>query len=105
MSEVISEDEIREYELIYILQPNVDDAGITAVSERISQLVSDQGGQILESELWGRRQLAYPINNHFEGIYRIERLELEPAKTKELERVLRFTDNIIRYMVIRTDDE
>ena len=94
----------REYELVYILQPGVDDNAINALSERVGQIVEDQGGEVLSSEPWGRRQLAYPIANHFEGYYMLHRLDMDPAKTDELDRILRFTDDVIRYMVMRADE-
>lgn len=59
----MSKNESREYELVYIIRPEVDDAALTAFNERMTQTIVEQGGEMQATELWGKRALAYPIKN------------------------------------------
>ena len=60
---------MRDYELAFIIQPTVDDEGVTGVVEKVTQYVQTVNGEVTSVDVWGRRNLAYPINNHREGIY------------------------------------
>lgn len=93
-----------EYELVFITQPDVDDAGLEAINERVSQFIAAENGEIEATELWGRRPLAYPIQNHMEGNYVLQRFEMDPGATDELQRLLRFNEDVIRFLLIRTDE-
>lgn len=92
-----------EYELVYIIQPEVNDEGVAGLNERITNLISSQDGEVTDTELWGKRALAYPIKKHFEGNYVLHRFQMDPAGTQELDRVMRLSEDILRYLVIRTD--
>ncbi len=96
--------DLREYELVYILQPELDEQGVTGINERLSQIVTEQSGSITATEMWGRRTLAYPIGKFFEGTYVLHRFQMQPETTGELDRLLRFNENVIRYLLIRTDE-
>ena len=96
--------ELPEYELIYILHPDMDEDSILALNERVSELIAGQEGSVLTTELWGKRTLAYPIKKLFEGHYILHRLQMPPAATAEVERLLRFNENVIRYLIVRTDE-
>ena len=92
------------YEVVYIGQSGLDDAGVKALNERFVQTVTSYGGQVTGMEPWGRRNLAYPIKRHFSGHYVLHRFEMPAAGTTEVERFLRLNENIIRYLVVRTDE-
>jgi small subunit ribosomal protein S6 len=92
------------YEVVYIGQSGLDDEGVKALNERFVQTVTTYGGQITNTEPWGRRNLAYPIKRHFSGHYVLQRFEMPAAGTTEVERFLRLNENIIRYLVVRTDE-
>lgn len=96
--------ELREYELVYILQPEMDEEGVTGLNDRLSQIVTEQSGSVTSTELWGRRTLAYPIGKFFEGQYVMHRFQMPPEATGELDRLLRLNENVIRYLLIRTDE-
>ncbi len=100
----MADSEKREYELVYIVQPNVDDQGLSSLNERLSQVIAGQKGEITATELWGRRTLAYPINRYFEGHYVLQRFQMAPEGTAELDRFLRFTEDVIRHLLVRTDE-
>ena len=100
----MSSDIVHEYETVYIAQPTLDEEALTALSDRFAQTVVNYGGDVVASEPWGRRTLAYPINKFFEGYYVLTRFTMKPEGADELDRFLRLNENVIRYMVVRTDD-
>jgi small subunit ribosomal protein S6 len=96
--------DLREYELVFIVQPEMDEQGMTAINDRVGQIVSAQSGSITTTEMWGRRTLAYPIGKFFEGHYVLHRFQMLPEAADEIDRLLRFNENVIRYLLIRTDE-
>jgi small subunit ribosomal protein S6 len=96
--------DLREYELVYILRTDVDESAMTDLSNRLAQAVSSQQGKIVSTENWGRRNLAYQINKQGVGIYVLQRIQMEPTGAAELDRVLRFNENVMRYLLTRTDE-
>lgn len=93
----------REYELVLILSPEVEDGAVPATLERVSKFVQGQGGEVVQADHWGRRKLAYPIKRHEEGNYVRSQLRLEPERARELEANLRIADDILRHLLIRKD--
>lgn len=100
----MSSDLVHEYELVYIAQPDLDEEGMNTLSARFTQTISSFGGAVSNIEPWGRRTLAYPINKFFEGHYVLLRFNMEPNGAEEIDRLLRLNENIIRYLLIRTDE-
>lgn len=94
----------REYELVFVLLGTLDDEGVRNFNERLNQVISAQSGVVATTEIWGRRTLAYPIGKNFEGIYVLERFQSVPSGIEEVDRFLRFNENVIRYLLIRTDE-
>lgn len=103
-SEVAVMEDQREYELVYVLLGNLDDDGVRGFNERLSQVISGQTGTVNSTEIWGRRTLAYPIGKNFDGIYVLQRFHMLPAGTEEVDRFLRFNENVIRYLLIRNGE-
>ncbi len=99
----MAEQELREYELVYIIQPELDESGILSLNERVAQLVGEHGGEMLSTEMWGRRTLAYPIRKNFEGHYVLQRFNMLPDGTVEVERYLRLNEDVLRYLIFRKD--
>jgi small subunit ribosomal protein S6 len=94
---------MRDYELAFIVRPNVDDTGVTAVVDKVSQFVKSANGEVASVDVWGRRNLAYPINNHREGIYVLFQAKMSPSALTELERNLKLSEEIIRYLLVKVD--
>ena len=94
---------MRDYELAFIIQPTVDDEGVTGVVEKVTQYVQTVNGEVASVDVWGRRNLAYPINNHREGIYVLVQAKLPPASLIELERNLKLSEEIIRYLLVKAE--
>ncbi len=92
---------MRDYELVFIVNPEIADDDIEKVSQKVSQLVANNGGEVSEVNPWGRRRLAYPIDRHREGFYVAAKLRLNPTASSELERSLRLTEEIIRYLLVK----
>ncbi len=88
------------YELMYIIDPAQGEEGIAATIAKFQTLAETKGASAIEVEAWGNRKLAYPINYKSEGYYVLMSFTSEPAFPKELDRVLRITDGIMRSMIV-----
>ncbi len=93
----------RKYEVIYILDPTSGEDAVNATNERIKTLI-ESGGTIENIDVWGQRRLAYEIDDRKEGFYVLIDFTADPEFPRELERVLKITEGVLRYLVIRTDD-
>lgn len=95
----------RTYEVVFIVDPEADDAEVMKLSEAVQKIVTDQGGSITKIDMMGRRQLAYEINHKREGSYVLLEVEGSGAEIAELERRMRVNDRVLRYMTIRVDED
>ena len=95
--------EQRIYEVMFIVNPEAGEEGITQLSESLQQIVRDQGGNITKVENIGRRTLAYEIDHRREGFYILFEIEGTGAEIAELERRMRVSDDVIRYITVRVD--
>lgn len=89
----------REYELFYIVRPDIDEDQVRTTMDEIAALVPGHGGELTKSSLWGRRRLAYPIAGFNDGYYALKELTLPADKVRELERQLRLDDRVIRHLI------
>lgn len=87
---------MREYELVFILQPKIEESGLP---EAVGKIVNDLEGEVIQEENWGKRKLSYPIKDFFEGYYYCIVFQSEPDAIREFQRKLRLNDNILRYMI------
>jgi small subunit ribosomal protein S6 len=95
---------LRDYELVVILSPELAEEDIPAAIDRLSQLISDRGGEVKEIDRWGRRKLAYPINRHMEGNYLVTQVRLDPDRTSDVEAGLRISEEVLRHLLVRVGD-
>ena len=91
------------YEVVYILEPALGEEAIAALVEKFKTLVEAQGSVTAIDE-WGKRRLAYPINDLTEGYYVLMTFTAEPALPAELDRVLKITEGVMRSMIICKDE-
>jgi small subunit ribosomal protein S6 len=93
--------QLRDYELVFIVSPEVEDGALDATINGISQFITDKGGIIIDTERWGKRKLAYPIKRFLEGSYVVTRFKMKPVWSKELEANLQISERILRHLLIR----
>lgn len=96
---------MRDYELIYIVHPEVDQEGLAAVTEDVKALIEANGGAVRQVKPWGLRRLAYPIQKVREGHYVYMEIGLEPEGVAEVERGLKLREQVIRHLIVRLDEE
>lgn len=96
---------MRSYELMYILDPKLDEDGSKALLVKIEELMSKQGVEVEKVEPWGKRRLAYAIKGNWEGSYILSYLKAEPMAISEMERRLRVTEGVLRFLTVRTDEQ
>jgi small subunit ribosomal protein S6 len=95
---------MKAYELLYIVNPTIEDASREATSQRIDTTISNQGGGIDNIDVWGKRKLAYEINKLTDGDYTLVEFHADPTSIAEISRVLRITDAIERFIIVRRPD-
>ncbi len=93
--------ELRDYELVVIISPEVADSALDSVIDDISRFITGKGGAVPNVERWGKRKLAYPIKHFMEGSYVLAQLKLKPTLGKELEANLRISENVLRHLLVR----
>jgi small subunit ribosomal protein S6 len=96
---------LREYELMCVLNPELDEAGIEAQNERLKTLIANRGGEVVNFEPWGKRRLAYPVQGFGDGVYFVTRFKMQPEETEALDRSLRLTESVIRHLIVRPDSQ
>ena len=96
---------MKAYELLFFVNPSLDPETRLAVMRRIDNTIAEANGKVDNVEEWGKRKLAYEINNLTEGDYTLINFHADPASIAELDRVLRITDAVERHMIVRRDDK
>ena len=93
--------EMNKYEVVYIIDPAVEDEARKALIAKFNDLITGNGGSVDKVEEWGKRRLAYAIDYKTEGYYVLVNFQAEADLPKELERNLQISDSVIRYQVIK----
>lgn len=94
---------MRSYELVFIVNPEVDEDDLTAVRERVEGLIERSSGKVTKVEPWGLRRLAYPLQKQGEGQYVLMQLDIEAQGVAELERDLGLVEPILRHLIVRVE--
>ncbi len=94
---------MRAYELMVILDPDLEERTVAPSLETYLNVVRKDGGSVDNVDIWGRRRLAYEIDKNAEGIYAVIALQAEPATIKELDRQLTLNESVLRTKVLRPD--
>lgn len=92
---------MRQYELMVILDPELDDRTVAPSLDKLLAVVKKDGGKIDSVDIWGRRRLAYDIKKKSEGIYAVVRMSAEPATALELDRQLNLNESVLRTKLLR----
>ena len=96
---------MRLYEVVYILDPALEESAITAKLDHLHQLATSKGGEVSAIDHWGTRQLAYPINKLSRGYYVAAHFTAVPEALPEYERMLKLDDDIVRYLLVLNEGE
>jgi small subunit ribosomal protein S6 len=94
---------MRHYEIMIILDPNLEERSVQPSLEGFLKVVTGDGGKVGKLEIWGKKRLAYPIEKKAEGIYAVADLTAEPATVQELDRQLNLNEAVLRTKVLRPE--
>ncbi len=97
----VEDKQLRDYELVLIISPEVGEEKFDAIIDNVSQFVTGKGGTISNVDRWGKRKLAYPIRHFMEGSYVLTQFKLKPALSQELEANLQISEEVLRHLLIR----
>ena len=92
---------MKAYELLFFVDPSIDEETRLATSKRIDTAITEQGGKVSNVEDWGKRKLAYEIAGKTEGNYVVVNYSAEPATSDELDRLLNLNESVIRTKILR----
>ena len=92
-----------KYELMFIADPELDERGLKKVTEQYLELVTKEGGSVENTDIWGRRKLAYEIDGKTEGNYVVVNYTTTPEVSAELDRVLNLNESVVRTKILRKD--
>jgi small subunit ribosomal protein S6 len=92
---------LHDYEVLLMLDPELDDSRQEEIVVRTRELVEGSGGTWVGHDPWGRRRLAYPIDKKTDGIYHLVQFDAEPETLDELSRILKITDGVMRHLPTR----
>ena len=95
----------RTYEILFIADPNLGEPEVDALTTVVQGYAEKEGGRIAKVEKWGKKRLAYIVNKHREGSYVLLTVEGKAALVKEVERRIRVTDGVIKFITVRVDEE
>ena len=92
---------MRDYELLLIIRPQLDEVGATEVVKQIIELIRKKGNTLTSTHVWGRRKLAYPIDRQIEATYVLLKFKAVPASLRELEFALKLNEALLRFMIVK----
>ncbi len=95
---------MNKYELMFIINPVLEDSAKDAAVETVKGIIAEEG-EVISTDIWGMRKLAYPIEKHTEGYYVVMQFTANPTLPKELDRRLRISDNCIRHIIVAKDEK
>jgi len=94
---------MRKYEIMFIVKP-LDEEATNAVITKFENLINNNDGQVEKIDRWGKKRLAYIIKDFAEGFYVLVNFNAEPATILELDRIMKITEDILKFMIIRIDE-
>ncbi len=94
---------MNEYEIVHVIRPDLPNEEQVIKVERIHSLITENGGEVKNSEDWGKRVLAYEIDHYSEGLYGLTTFRLPPQSVESLKERLNIDEEILRYQIVRQD--
>lgn len=95
---------MKNYEVLFVIDPALEDDKKDAAVQRISDIISSEGGEVSDVDVWGLRKLAYPIQKKSEGYYVVMQFKAEPTLPLELDRRIKISDDYIRHIIVSKDE-
>lgn len=96
---------MRAYEILYVVRPNLEEDALKSLVERFDEVLTSNGATIIESKEWGKRRLAYEIEDFKEGFYQLIKLDAEDSQAvDEFDRLAKFNNDIIRHIIVRDEE-
>ena len=96
---------MRKYELMYIIRPNIEEDAKKALIARFEEILTSNGAEIVEAKEWGKRRLAYEINDFREGFYQIVKVNAGSQAIDEYTRLANISEDIIRHIAVRQEEK
>ena len=96
---------MRKYEVIFIAHPDLDEENLNSVVEKVKGWITDDKGEVVSVDNWGKKKLAYRIQKQREGQYVLITANMEPASVKNLSQNMRFVESIMRSMITVVDED
>jgi len=96
---------LRDYEVLYIVRADLEDDKVQDAVKRVNTLIERSGGAIEQTNLWGKRKLAYEVKHQKEGSYVLQDFQLDPNRVPELEASLKITEEVLRHLIVRKPEK
>lgn len=96
---------MKKYELLFLIDTSIDNEEIESVITKFNDTIKNNGGNVLDTNNWGKRKLAYEVQKKWEGFYSLITFEAPPELIKELERVLRIDERVMKFLVVKVDEK
>ena len=96
---------MRDYEVLYIVRADLDDEKVQEATRRVNTLIERSGGAVAQTNLWGKRKLAYEVKHQKEGAYVLQDFEIAPERVPELEAALKITEEVLRHIIVRKPEK
>lgn len=94
---------MRKYEIMYIIRPNIEEEAQKSLVERFNNVLTTNGAELESVKEWGKRRLAYEINDFRDGYYMLLNIVAEPAAVQEFDRLAKISEDIIRHIVVKDE--
>jgi len=96
---------VRRYEMVFIIRPDLEEDALEAVIAKVRSLAENNGAEVTKLDKWGKRRLAYEIKHVRDGFYVVMNFNGEPEAAAEIDRVLKISDEILRHIIVREDED
>lgn len=96
---------LRDYEILYVVRPELDETQLGEAIEGVNKLIQDLGGTPTKTDVWGRRRLAYEVKHLREGQYVLQLFAIDPKAVPEMETALHISESVFRHLVVRRPEK
>ncbi|MDH7577358.1 MAG: 30S ribosomal protein S6 [Bacillota bacterium] len=94
---------MRAYEVLFVLRPDLEEEATSAAIEKFAALIQQNKGAVEQISRWGKKRMAYEIQDYREGFYTLMLFQGEPETARELDRVMRISDEVLRHLIVRRE--